>query len=101
MVRVGKVYDKKKRVIGIKCLAKVTKNKVAPPFREARFEILFNSGIDEVGSLLDPMIEENIIKRKGGWCFYGESKFQKSTWPEFYKAHPELEKKLKEAWINE
>ncbi len=101
MVRVGKVYNKKKKVIGIKCLAKVMKNKVAPPFGEARFEILFNSGIDEIGSLLDPMIEENIIKKKGGWCFYGDEKFQRGEWPDFYKAHPELKKQLKEAWINE
>ncbi|GAH45322.1 unnamed protein product, partial [marine sediment metagenome] len=43
----------------------------------------------------------NIIKRKGGWCMYENEKFQRNTWPEFYKAHPELEKKLKEAWINE
>jgi len=62
------------RVIGSKVKVKVVKNKVAPPFREALFEIYYNRGIDRTGSLVDAAIELEIIKKSGSWLSFGDVK---------------------------
>jgi recombination protein RecA len=54
--------------------AKVVKNKVGPPFREATFDILFNEGIDQYGSLLDLATELGIVEKAGAWYKFGEQK---------------------------
>jgi len=46
------------------------KNKVAPPFTECEFDILYNEGISGVGSLLDLAIEQNVVEKKGAWLYY-------------------------------
>lgn len=54
--------------------AKVAKNKVAPPFRQAQFDILFSSGIDSVGCLIDMALTEKILTKSGTWIAYGDSR---------------------------
>jgi recombination protein RecA len=55
---------------GIRVRAKIVKNKVAPPFKEAIFEIMYNEGVSKIGALIDAAIEGGVIKKAGSWLSY-------------------------------
>ncbi|MGB2869310.1 MAG: recombinase RecA [Bacteroidota bacterium] len=61
-------------VIGNRTRVKVVKNKVAPPFKEAQFDILYNEGISRLGDLVDTAVEHNIIVKSGSWFSYKEDR---------------------------
>jgi recombination protein RecA len=68
--RIGAIKDTTGKVIGNRTRVKVVKNKVAPPFTECEFDIMYNEGISQTGSILDLGIEHNILDKKGSWISY-------------------------------
>ena len=79
-------------VIGNQVRVKVVKNKVAPPFRKAEFEITFGEGISKIGEIVDLGVELGIIKKSGSWFSYGDSKLAqgRDATKALLKDNPEL-----------
>ena len=91
--------------IGSRTRAKIVKNKVAPPFKQAEFDIMYGTGIDKVGEIADLSVALGIATKGGAWFTYGEERFQgKEKFKEYIKSNPdvqaELEKKIKDALAN-
>ena len=95
------------RVIGNQTKVKVVKNKVAPPFQIAEFDIMYGEGISKVGEVLDIGVELGIVKKSGSWFSYGETKLGqgRDAVKSLIKDNPdlseELEVKIKEAIDNQ
>ena len=79
-------------VVGNRTRAKVVKNKVAPPFKEAEFDIIYGEGISKVGSLIDVAVMYNIINKSGAWFSYEEQRIGqgRENVKVYLKEHPEL-----------
>ncbi|MCH7504485.1 recombinase RecA [PVC group bacterium] len=99
--RAGQVTDGDV-IIGNRVRAKVVKNKVAPPFRVAEFDLLFESGISREGCILDLGVQENIIEKSGAWYSYGADRIGqgRENVRKFLLENPkitnEIDKKLRE-----
>jgi len=63
-------------VVGNRTKVKIVKSKVAPPFKQVEFDILYNEGISKIGDLIDLGVDHGIIKKAGAWFSYGEDRFQ-------------------------
>jgi recombination protein RecA len=89
--RVGALKDGD-TVIGNRTRVKVVKNKVAPPFREVEFDILYGHGISREGDLLDLAVENNIIEKSGAWFSYGGERIGqgRENSRDFLKIHPQM-----------
>jgi recombination protein RecA len=83
-------------VIGNRTRVKVVKNKVAPPFKEAQFDILYNEGISRLGDLIDTAVEKNIIVKSGSWFSYKEDRIGqgRDSVKVFLQANPAVDKEI-------
>ncbi|NVK64538.1 MAG: recombinase RecA [Flavobacteriales bacterium] len=90
-------------VVGNRTKVKVVKNKVAPPFRKAEFDIMYGKGISKVGEIIDLGVDLNIVKKSGSWFSYGETRLGqgrdsvKGIIQDNPELMEELEQKIKEA----
>ena len=83
-------------VIGNRTRVKVVKNKIAPPFKEAEFDIMFGEGISAVGDILDLAAENGIINKSGAWYAYGGNKIGqgRENAKQYLKDNPEICKEI-------
>ena len=84
------------RVVGNRTKVKIVKNKIAAPFREAEFDILYGEGISKEGDLIDVAAERNILEKSGAWFSYaGERIGQgRENAKQFLRENPDVRKKL-------
>ncbi len=91
-------------VVGNRVRAKVVKNKVAPPFKQAEFDLMYGEGISREGCILDMAVECGVAKKSGAWYTYGEERLGqgREAAKQFLKDNPDLrdtiEKKVREAY---
>lgn len=94
--RIGQIKDTSGSVIGNRTRLKVVKNKIAPPFTECEFDIMYNEGISRTGSILDLGLSHNLLEKKGAWISYkGELIGQgRENAKEYLAQHPEVMSEL-------
>ena len=81
--------------VGNRTRAKVVKNKVAPPFREGEFDIMFGEGISKFGELVDLGVKLDLIEKSGAWYTFGELRFQgRDNVKDYLKEHPDAADEL-------
>ena len=90
-------------VLGNKTRVKIVKNKVAPPFKTAEFDIMYGEGISKIGEILDIGVERDIIEKSGSWFSYGGSKLGqgRDSVKSILKDNPELMEELEQKIVEE
>jgi recombination protein RecA len=93
--RIGQIKDGED-VKGNRTRVKVVKNKLAPPFRKAEFDIMYGEGISKVGEIIDIGVDHNVIKKSGSWYSYGDTKLGqgREAVKNLLKDNPELSEEL-------
>ncbi|GGZ98014.1 hypothetical protein GCM10007162_12800 [Ignatzschineria ureiclastica] len=92
-------------MIGSDTRVRVVKNKVAPPFREAKFEIMYGSGIDTLGEVIDLGVEAGIVDKAGAWYSYNDTRLGqgKENAKQYFRENEalakEVEQKVREHYI--
>jgi recombination protein RecA len=93
--RIGAI-KKGEEVLGNETRVKVVKNKLAPPFRKAEFEILYGEGISRLGELIDLGVEHELVKKAGAWYSYGSDRIGqgKENAKAYLKENPQVAEEL-------
>lgn len=94
--RISQIKDGE-NIVGNRVKVKVIKNKIAPPFRVAEFDLMYGQGISKIGEIIDIGVEKNIIKKSGSWFSYGEVKSEgRDSVKQILTDNPELFSELEE-----
>lgn len=94
--RIGQIKESADNITGNRTRVKVVKNKVAPPFKQVEFDIMYGEGISKVGEILDLGVELEIIKKSGSWFSYNDQKLGqgRDAVKQIIKDNPELMEEL-------
>ena len=97
-IRRTSTIKEKEEAIGTRVKVKVVKNKIAPPFREAEFDLTFGEGISKTGELLDLGVSNNIVDKSGAWYMYKDDKLGqgRENCKKFLQEHPEIFKDIEQ-----
>ena len=101
--RSTQLKDTEGGVLGNKTRVKIVKNKVAPPFKTAEFDIMYGEGISKIGEILDIGVEQDIIEKSGSWFSYGGSKLGqgRDSVKSILKDNPELMEELEQKIVEQ
>ena len=96
--RIGAIKNTAAQVVGNRTRVKVVKNKVAPPFTEAEFDILYTCGISWEGSVLDAALARGIVEKRGSWLSFNDEQLAQGSLAtiEYLKANPEITARIVE-----
>ena len=97
-VRKAEVIKNGTDIIGARTRAKVVKNKIAPPFRTAEFDIMYGTGISRMGELLDIAVKLEIVQKSGAWFSYNGTRIGqgRDNSKEFLANHPEMASEIEQ-----
>jgi len=97
--RIGAIKDKDGQIVGNRTRVKVVKNKVAAPFDQAEFDILYSCGISREGSIIDAALARGIIEKRGSWFAYGDVQMAQGQLAaiDYLKENPDVAEKIVEA----
>ena len=101
--RSTQLKDTEGGVLGNKTRVKIVKNKVAPPFKTAEFDIMYGEGISKIGEIIDIGVEKDIIEKSGSWFSYGGSKLGqgRDSVKSILKDNPELMEELEQKIVEQ
>jgi len=96
--RIGAIKNTAGQVVGNRTRVKVVKNKVAPPFTEAEFDILYTCGISYEGSVLDAALARGVVEKRGSWLSFGDEQLAQGSLAtiDYLKANPDVTAKIVE-----
>jgi len=96
--KIGTMRDKTGQILGIRSRVKVVKNKLAPPFREAEFDIVYDHGISHEGCLVDMGVNLGFITKSGAWFSYGDVRLGqgRENAVQYLREHPEVAQEIEE-----
>ncbi|MBR2939949.1 MAG: recombinase RecA [Kiritimatiellae bacterium] len=94
--RIGAIKNASGQVVGNRTRVKVVKNKVAPPFTEAEFDILYTCGISYEGSVLDAALQRGIVEKRGSWLGFGDEQLAQGALAtiEYLREHKDVTQKI-------
>jgi recombination protein RecA len=96
--RIGQIKDRDE-VVGNQTRVKVVKNKVAPPFRQVEFDVIYGEGISKMGELIDLGVKANVVEKSGSWFSYGSQRIGqgRENAKKFLKDNPAVADEIEDA----